>query len=134
MAQWIECRPVNQRITSSIPGQGTCLGCEPGPLYGAYERQPHISPSLSPSLLFSLKIIKIKNLKKNNLLNPPQSTPSPKLTSGFSQQKGTILNTPQVATYCPDVSKWGMRAIFNRLTYSISRTECFPGKRGNICL
>ena len=31
MAQWIECRPVNQRVTSSIPNQGTCLSCWPGP-------------------------------------------------------------------------------------------------------
>ena len=31
MAQWIECWPSNQKITSSIPSQGTCLGCGPGP-------------------------------------------------------------------------------------------------------
>ena len=31
VAQWIECQPVNQRVTSSIPSQGTCLGCGPGP-------------------------------------------------------------------------------------------------------
>ena len=30
VAQWIEHWPVNQRITGSIPSQGTCLGCEPG--------------------------------------------------------------------------------------------------------
>ena len=30
VAQWIECRPVNQRIASSIPSQGICLGCGPG--------------------------------------------------------------------------------------------------------
>ena len=27
VAQWIECRLVNQNATGSIPGQGTCLGC-----------------------------------------------------------------------------------------------------------
>ena len=34
MAQWVQCRPVNQRVTSLIPSlsQGTCLGCGPGPL------------------------------------------------------------------------------------------------------
>ena len=26
VAQWIERWPVNQNITGSIPGQGTCLG------------------------------------------------------------------------------------------------------------
>ena len=31
MAQWIEHRGANQNITSSIPSQGTCLGCRPGP-------------------------------------------------------------------------------------------------------
>ena len=29
VAQWTEHRPVNQRVASSIPGQGTCLGCGP---------------------------------------------------------------------------------------------------------
>ena len=54
VAQWIERWPVNQRVTGSIPSQDTCLGCGPGPQYGAYERQPQIevSPSFSlPSLL-----------------------------------------------------------------------------------
>ena len=31
VAQWIERRPVNHRVTGSIPSQGTCLGCRPGP-------------------------------------------------------------------------------------------------------
>ena len=31
VAHWIEYWPVNQRITGSIPSQGTCLGCRPGP-------------------------------------------------------------------------------------------------------
>ena len=31
VAQWIELQPVNQRVTGSIPSQGTCLGCVPGP-------------------------------------------------------------------------------------------------------
>ena len=26
VAQWIECRPVNQKVAGSIPSQGTCLG------------------------------------------------------------------------------------------------------------
>ena len=46
VAQWIEHQPVNQRITGTIPSQGTCLGCGPGPQYGACERQPHIDVSL----------------------------------------------------------------------------------------
>ena len=31
VAQWIERHPANQRVASSIPSQGTCLGCGPGP-------------------------------------------------------------------------------------------------------
>ena len=31
VAQWIECPPVNQMVAGSIPSQGTCLGCGPGP-------------------------------------------------------------------------------------------------------
>ena len=35
VAQWIECQPVNQRVTGSIRSQGTCLGRGSGPQYGA---------------------------------------------------------------------------------------------------
>ena len=31
VAQWIEQRPANQRVTGLIPSQGTYLGCGPGP-------------------------------------------------------------------------------------------------------
>ena len=31
MAHWIEHLPVKQRVAGSIPSQGTCLGCGPGP-------------------------------------------------------------------------------------------------------
>ena len=30
VAQWIECRPENQKVAGSIHSQGTCLGCGPG--------------------------------------------------------------------------------------------------------
>ena len=40
VAQWIECWLASQTFTSSIPGQGTCLGCRSGPESGACERQP----------------------------------------------------------------------------------------------
>ena len=46
VAQWIEHWPANQRVTGSIPSQGTCLGCGPGPLCGVHEKQPHIDVSL----------------------------------------------------------------------------------------
>ena len=51
VAQWIECQPVNQRVTGSIPSQGTCLGCRPDPQYRVCERQPHIDISLPLFLL-----------------------------------------------------------------------------------
>ena len=40
VAQWIECQLANQKVVSSIPSQGTCLGCGPGPKLGVCERQP----------------------------------------------------------------------------------------------
>ena len=46
MVQWIKCQPVNQKVAGSIPSQGTCLGCGPGPQCGVRERQPHIDVSL----------------------------------------------------------------------------------------
>ena len=46
LAQWIDCQPVNQRVTSSIPSQGTGLGCGPGLQLWACERQPHTDVSL----------------------------------------------------------------------------------------
>ena len=64
VAQWIEHWTVNQKVTGSISGQGTCLGCRPGPQLGECKRQQinvsltHqcFSPSFSPSLPIFLKI------------------------------------------------------------------------------
>ena len=53
VAQWIECQPVNQRVAGSIPSQGTCLGCGPGPQQEVRERQPHIDVSV-PLFLLSI--------------------------------------------------------------------------------
>ena len=67
VAQWIECRPANQRIAGLIPSQGTCLGCGPGPELGALERQPHSDVSLLLFLLpfpSPLSKNKFKNLRK----------------------------------------------------------------------
>ena len=40
VGQWIEHQPVNPKVTSSIPGQGPCLGCGLGPQLGVCGRQP----------------------------------------------------------------------------------------------
>ena len=40
VAQWNECRPLNQGVAGLIPSQGTCLGCRPVPQLRACERQP----------------------------------------------------------------------------------------------
>ena len=52
VAQWIEHQPANQRVTSSIPSQGTRLGCGPGPQcwWGRCQKQPHIDVSFPLSL------------------------------------------------------------------------------------
>ena len=54
---------LKQRVASSIPSQGTCLGCRPGPQLGAHKRQPHIDISLPVFLISPLRINKW-NLKK----------------------------------------------------------------------
>ena len=57
VAQWIERQPANQRVTGSIPRQGTGLGCRPGPRQRVRKRQPHTDVSL-PLKNFLKKIIK----------------------------------------------------------------------------
>ena len=46
VALWTESWTANQRVASSIPGQGTSLGCRPGPQEGVCKRQSHIDVSL----------------------------------------------------------------------------------------
>ena len=62
VAQWIVCPTVNPEVAGLIPSQGTCLGCGPGPQFGAGEKLPlihrYFSPSLSVFLSFSRKIKK----------------------------------------------------------------------------
>ena len=48
-----------QRVASSIPSQGTCLGGRPGPQWGPRERQPHTDVSL-PLFLPSFPLSKNK--------------------------------------------------------------------------
>ena len=53
VAQWIEHQPVNQRVTSSIHSQGTCLGCRPGQVPSRGQARGNhtlMFLSLSPSL------------------------------------------------------------------------------------
>ena len=66
MAQWIECQPVNQRATGSIPSQGTCLGHEGQVPRGGPVRGNHtlMFVSLSSSLPLSLKINKYFFIKR----------------------------------------------------------------------
>ena len=65
VAQWTGNQPANWGVTSSIPSQGTSLGCGPGPHLGTCKKQPinvslvhYFFPSLSSSLLLSLKVSK----------------------------------------------------------------------------
>ena len=37
-AHWIGCQPANQKVAGSIPCQGMCLGCGPGPQLVACRR------------------------------------------------------------------------------------------------
>ena len=51
VVQWIECQSVKQWVTGSIPSQGTCLVCRPGPQQGVHERH-HTLIFLSLSFSF----------------------------------------------------------------------------------
>lgn len=64
----------NQRVTGSVPGQGTNLGCKPGLQLGACGRQPFdVSPSLFPSLVFKNTENLLKNCSKfTRFLDMPQ--------------------------------------------------------------
>ena len=60
VAQWIECRPSNQRVTSLIPSQSTAWVTDQVPNRGTWEAITYwcLSPFLSPSLPLSLKVNK----------------------------------------------------------------------------
>ena len=46
VTQWVECQTVKQRVSGSIPSQGTCLGFRPGPRWGALDWQSLVDVSL----------------------------------------------------------------------------------------
>ena len=48
VAQWSECGPANHKVAGSIPSQGTCLGCQPGPWLGGVRDKQLMFPSLPP--------------------------------------------------------------------------------------
>ena len=49
VAQWVECHLINQKVASSIPSQGTCLGCREESTDQC--PVPDIDVSLAPFLL-----------------------------------------------------------------------------------
>ena len=55
VAQWIDHRPMNPKVTGSIPGQGPCLGCGPGPQLVVCKMQ-----LVDVSLSFSLPPLSLK--------------------------------------------------------------------------
>ena len=70
VAQWIERKPTNQKIAGSIPGQGLCLGCRPGPQLLACKRQlVYVSLTHRRFSPFSLAppSLKINTIFKNNI-------------------------------------------------------------------
>ena len=66
VAQLVRHHPTKRKVSGSIPGQGTRLGCGFSPQLGAYKRQSihvslshwYFSPSLFPSLPLSVSVNK----------------------------------------------------------------------------
>ena len=50
VALWTQHRPVNQKVASSIPSQGTCLGSGQVPSWGCVRGTQSMFLSLPPSL------------------------------------------------------------------------------------
>ena len=73
IAQSVGHHPTDEKVTSLIPGQGTCLD-SPGPGLRAFKRQPiHVSLAhqcFSPSS----KILNLKNKNKNKQTNKTKET------------------------------------------------------------
>ena len=91
VAQWIECQPANQRVTSSIPSQGTCLGCRAGSQWGLVRGNHTLMfLSLSPSLPLSLKINLFKKHIKGSL-SEWQSSPSAPLSVHLLSIMGKLI-------------------------------------------
>ena len=65
-AQWVG-YSVNWKVTGSIPGQGTCLGCGPDPWLGVWERQPMDWCFCSTSIFLSLSFPSHFSKKKWNI-------------------------------------------------------------------
>ena len=57
VARWVGRHPVDQKVTGSIPGQCTCLGCGPGPQIGGRGGRGGVGGNqsifLSHTLMFS---------------------------------------------------------------------------------
>ena len=65
MAQWVGLHPANQKVTGTIPGQGTCQSCGPGPWLGCARGSG--SMCFSHTLMFlSLHSLLSKNKFKKN--------------------------------------------------------------------
>ena len=95
--------PANQRFAGSIPSPGTCLGCGPGPQYGACEKQridvslahPCFPPSHSPLLPFSLNInnffflkgslCKCRSVRASLLMSTRKASSKPEFWRPWSQ-------------------------------------------------
>ena len=107
MAQLVGHHPADQKVTSSIPGRGTCLGCSSVPGWGLQEAPDGcFSPSLSPSLPLSLKKL-VKNFKKKKDFT--------KVKRLLREQQASLLPQPPshpeastLSCFCADIP-WATR-------------------------
>ena len=116
MAQWIEHRPSNRRVTGSIPSLGHMPGLQArSPVGGAQEVTTHQCFSLSPSLPFS-KNKQINSFKKENEAQREEGFGVKcRLWCQIEALKGTQRPQPwrQVTATAPGLrgTAWSLRAL-----------------------
>ena len=114
---WLEHHTVNRKVTGSVPGQGTCLGCR------FYPRSRHVLEatinvsvplslpafsSLSPSPPLSLKSISMSSVedKKNRPAPFPKSTPEERSAQKYRAHAGALGEWPASCRHPWSVYPW----------------------------
>ena len=100
VAQWVGHYPASQGVTGSIPRQGTCLGCRPGPWLGTgVQEMADRCFSLSPSFPFLKSKNKTRQRTEFCRSRSKKNTPEPrKISPPSTFRRNRALLTPWLQT------------------------------------